>query len=145
MMNTPLRFCSYFAVLALLAAGAAGGLTALTADEGVSPPAETRQPAPNRITAWQERKAEELLYAAKEAAAKEAAARSVAAKPAPVALPIVARAEPVAVPVRTKPKKQVAKRPRQAEGEVALAYAPEPSSRIAYENVFNTMRDRAGN
>jgi hypothetical protein len=158
-MRLLLRFCCYLAIFAFVAAGAMGGLIALTSDDGQRPAAETRKPAANRITMWQERKAEEELYAAKEAAAKEAAAKEAAAKEAankeatarafaarstPVTRPIEGRAQPAVVAIRTKPKKQIDKRSPQTD-EVALGYASAPPSRIAYENVFNAMRDRAGN
>jgi hypothetical protein len=149
-MGLLLKLCCYLAVIAAAVGGAAGVLIGSAPElSAISGPAAgpLRPPVVNRITAWQERKAEEQAYAARAASAAIQPVALTASRPeVQVVREAPSEEKPVAEVARPRPKVQrTAKRSRPDDSRTALGYAAAPRSRIAYENLFNAMRDRAGN
>ena len=130
-----------------------------------APTAETSRSASPRIAAWQERIAEEKLYAEKEARRVEAEKAADLAARQQSRERAMARAQPAQTPkifaqdtrgedLRAKElarereqarqkARQMAARQQQFGGEVALGYAPEPS-RARFNNIYSAMRETRG-
>jgi hypothetical protein len=111
-----------------------------------------------RIAAWQERVAEEKLYAEREArrleaekaadlaARQEARERALAKKHPPKVLAQDTRDNDLArerAQAAVHKAKRTAQRQRQFDSEAAFAYAPQPD-RTYYNNIYSAMREMRG-